>query len=189
MATSIRIANCALATCALALLFGSSSATAAPIQRSLYWAYFGTDSESWVEEVLGVDVYMIAQVSSSNGELTGLGDWELVSFEPDTNPFDDFFNYGSWTYSGDAQVAYYSLERLFTVGLWEPDPANAGEINWLAPDHLTLWGIAGTLRSGDRGDEGSPGAAVPEPSAALLFVLGSTITLFRVRRSAATPSR
>jgi hypothetical protein len=182
MTTCNRTASRALAICALLLLIGSSPAAAAPILRGLDWAFFGTDSESWVEDVLGVDVFMIAQVTSSDGELTGLGDWELVSFQPDTNPFDDFFNYGEWSYSGDEQVAYYSLEKLISISVWEPDPANAGEVNWLAPDHLTLWGLTSTAPLSGGGPE-SPGIPVPEPSAALLFALGSMISMVRVRSS------
>jgi hypothetical protein len=99
-----------------------------------------------------------------------------------TNPFDDFFNYGEWSYSGDEQVAFYSLEKLISISVWEPDPANAGEINWLAPDHLTLWGLTSAVSS-IGGDPDSPGIPVPEPSAALLFALGSMIIMARVRSS------
>ena len=172
MTTSIRTASRALATCTLALLLGSAPAAAAPILRGIELTFLGTDTESWVEEILEVDVFMIAQVNSSEGELTGQGDWELVSFTPDTNPFDDFFNLGEWSYSGDEQVAYYSLDRFLTISLWEPDTPNAGEINWFDPDQLTLWGIA-NLEPSTGGDSGAlPGGATPEPTAALLFALG-----------------
>jgi hypothetical protein len=97
-----------------------------------------------------------------------------------TNPFDDFFNYGEWSYSGDEQVAFYSLEKLISISVWEPDPANAGEVNWLAPDHLTLWGLTSAVSSIGGGPD-SPGIPVPEPSAALLFALGSMISMARVR--------
>jgi hypothetical protein len=163
------------------LLIGSGSAAAAPILRGFDLTYFGTDSESWVEEILGVDVFMIAEVSSSEGELTGLGDWEFVSFRPDANPFDDIFNLGEWSYSGNEQVAYYSIDNLLSISVWEPDPANAGQINWLAPDHLTLWGIASSAPSSDEGPDSSS-VPVPEPSAALLFALGSMLSMVRVRR-------
>jgi hypothetical protein len=99
-----------------------------------------------------------------------------------TNPFDDFFNYGEWSYSGDEQVAFYSLEKLISISVWEPDPANAGEVNWLAPDHLTLWGLTSAVSSISGGPD-SPGIPVPEPSAALLFALGSMISMARVRSS------
>jgi hypothetical protein len=170
MTTSIRTASRALATCALVLLLGSAPAAAAPILRGFDPAFVGTDTESWVEGILEIDVFMIVQVSSSEGELTGLGDWELVSFHPDANPFDDFFNLGEWTYSGDEQVAYYSLDKFLSISLWEPDTPNAGEINWFGPNHLTLWGITSPETSTGGDPEQLP--AVPEPTAALLFALG-----------------
>ena len=102
-----------------------------------------------------------------------------------TNGYELTILSGSVTAAGDGALDYQLTKgAMSSTGSFAFDGSvSVGPANSINPSFIALWGWNADPVFGDIGiDLGGPGASIPEPSAALVFGLGTLVVGRRVRR-------